>query len=482
MNQELLELEPKPLWKNFVELTKIPRPSKHEKQVIDFLRTFAIDNGLEHVVDKTGNILILKPATEGMEDREGIILQSHVDMVPQKNMDKLHDFTKDPIEAYIEDGWVKAKGTTLGADNGIGVAAILAILESKTIQHGPLEALFTVDEETDLTGASHLEFDLKGKTLLNLDTEEEGNLYIGCAGGIDVTVEFEFANWRVDNDVAFRLSIKGLRGGHSGSEINLGRGNAIKLLTRFLYVVSRNMDLDISFIEGGNLLNAIPREAFADIVILSLNKDKLCHLVKEYEKIYREELGNVEPNLSFDVNEIMLPKYIIDSVTQDAIIMSAYAVPNGVIRMSTTVENLVETSANLAIISTKEDKVIVKALIRSSVDSARVDMENIYSSIFSLAVAENVTFSGRFCGWKSNINSPILKTLKEVYYNKFGKMPEIKAIHAGLECGVISGLYPHLDMISFGPNILSPHSPDEKVEIVSVQKFYDFLVEALEKR
>jgi len=480
MNKELLNLEPKDLWKNFVELTKIPRPSKHEGKVIEFLKNFAAEHKLEIIIDEVENVIIKKPATPGMQNRKGVIFQGHMDMVPQKNSDKVHDFVKDPIEAYVDGGWVKAKGTTLGSDNGIGVAAALAVLESKTMQHGPIEALFTIDEETGMTGAFGLKPGvLDGDILMNLDSEDEGELYVGCAGGTNANIEFKFEKTNVPaNYEAFKLSVTGLKGGHSGVDIPLGRGNANKLLFRFMFHAAKEFDLKISKINGGSLRNAIPREAFADVLVPSNKIADFLELITKHEIIYAKELEDTEPTLSFKAEKCETPLFIIDAKTQENLIKSIYAAPNAVIRMSASMRNLVETSTNLAIIKSDDSKIEVMALLRSSVDSAKEDLENMFESIFTIAGAK-VWFDGQYPGWKPNMNSPILKAMQEVYNNKFGKVPEIRAIHAGLECGLLGGVYPHWDMISFGPTIRFPHSPDEKVEIESVKKFWDFLVESL---
>ncbi|NLJ06923.1 MAG: aminoacyl-histidine dipeptidase [Sphingobacteriales bacterium] len=480
MGKEILNLEPKNLWKHFYSLTQIPRPSGQEAECIAFIKKFGDDLGLETEVDETGNLVIRKPATPGMENRKGIILQGHVDMVPQKNSDKEHDFSKDPIDAWIDGEWVKAKGTTLGADNGIGVASAMAVLEAKNIEHGPIEALFTIDEETGMTGAFGLKPGFfKGDILLNLDSEDEGELYIGCAGGINGSFTFSFQKESVPKSYqAYRIDVKGLKGGHSGLDINLGRGNSNKILFRFLYHAAGRHGLRISSFEGGNLRNAIPREAWAIVVVPDDKKEKFMTCFEKNVQKIKNELSFTEPDFIMTCSPAGIPEYVMDEKSQKAVINAIYACPNGVIRMSDAMPGLVETSTNLAIAKTENDKVMVKCLLRSSVDSAKDDLAGMMEALFDLAGAV-CEFDGAYPGWKPNPNSPILKTMKEVYNSKFGKVPEVKAIHAGLECGLIGGVYPNLDMISFGPTMRHPHSPDEKVNIATVQKFWDFLVETL---
>jgi dipeptidase D len=477
---EITKLYPQNLWENFQHLCDIPRPSKHEQKAIDFVKNFGQQLGLETIVDATGNVIIRKPATPGMENRKGIILQGHLDMVPQKNSGTIHDFEKDPITPYIDGEWVKAKGTTLGSDNGIGVAAALAVLQSKDLVHGPIEGLFTIDEETGMTGAFELKAGLlKGDILINMDSEDEGELYVGCAGGTNANIDFNYkAEATPAGHVAFKISLTGLKGGHSGVEINLGRGNANKLMNRLLKVASRLLGLRISSIDGGSLRNAIPRESFALVTIPENNKQKFIDLLKKEEQVYKAELSEVEPTLSLTAETVALPANVIDATTQSKLIDSIYACPNGVIRMSDSMKGLVETSNNLASVKTTESQIKLQCLLRSSVDSAKDDLAEAIASVFQLAGAE-VIFDGSYPGWKPNLASPILKAMQEVYKNKYGHIPEIKAIHAGLECGILGGLYPNWDMISFGPTIRMPHSPDEKVHIESVGKFWDFLVETL---
>ncbi|WP_430815465.1 aminoacyl-histidine dipeptidase [Carboxylicivirga sp. RSCT41] len=480
MNNEIAKLSPQGLWESFYKLTQIPRPSKKEGKAIDFMEEFGKSLGLETIRDEVGNIIIRKPATPGYEDRMGVILQSHIDMVPQKNSDKEHNFETDPIETYIEDGWVTANGTTLGADNGIGVAAAMAVLQSTDMEHGPVEALITMDEEAGMTGANGLKPGiLQGDILLNMDSEDEGELYVGCAGGCDANVKYTYTEEEVPADsVAYKLSLTGLKGGHSGMDIPLGRGNANKLMFRFLKFAVANDEARLASIDGGSLRNAIPREAFAVVTVPATNADEFLESLEEYEEIYKAELSAVEPDLSFVAEKTDLPATIIDEVTQDDLINGVIAAPNGVIRMSNDMEGLVETSTNLAIVKSNNGEIIVQALMRSSVNTAIEALASKMESVFRLAGAE-ISFGGQYPGWKPNLDSPILKTMQDVYQKKWGKVPEIRAIHAGLECGILGSAYPHWDMISFGPTIRFPHSPDEKVNIETVGLFWEYLEETL---
>ncbi len=480
MNNEIIALAPKLLWDHFYQLTQIPRPSKKEQLAVKYVVDFGARLGLETITDKVGNVIIRKPATPGYENCKGIVLQAHLDMVPQKNSDKQHDFEKDPIETYIEEGWVKAKGTTLGADNGIGAAAALAVLEDDSLAHGPVEALFTIDEETGMTGANNLQPDvLKGDILLNMDSEDEGELYVGCAGGSNGNMVFTFREDAVPKGhVAYQLKLSGLKGGHSGMDINTGRANANKLLFRFLKYAVAESEARLSSVDGGSLRNAIPREAFAVITLAKDEGENLEATVKAFEALFREEYSQVEPDLSFVVEPTAMPAFVMEEIVQDDLINAIQACPNGVIRMSNDMEGLVETSLNLAVVKTEGHEVKALALLRSSVDSAKDDLESTLESLFLLAGAE-VWFDGQYPGWKPNMQSDILKVMQKVYQQDFGKIPEIRAIHAGLECGILGSAYPNWDMISFGPTIRFPHSPDEKVNIESVEKFWNFLVATL---
>jgi dipeptidase D len=480
MSKEIINLEPKAVWENFYQLTQVPRPSKHEEKIQDFMMKYGKSLGLETEKDAVGNIVIRKPATPGMENRKGIVMQGHLDMVPQKNNDTKHDFEKDPIDAWIDGEWVKARGTTLGADNGMGVAAAMTVLASKTLVHGPIESLFTCDEETGMTGAFGLHSGwLKGDILLNMDSEDEGELYVGCAGGVNGNIEFEYDEMIVPKGYSsYKLIIKGLKGGHSGLDINLGRGNANKLMVRFLKHAIQEMDVRLAEINGGGMRNAIPRECYAIVVVPTESIADFSAAVSKYENIYKAELKISEPNLSFTAEECAKPKSLIDERVQDDMIDSVYACPNGMIRMSDSMPGLVETSTNLATVKSENGVISVKCLLRSSVDSAKDDLCEQVESVFSLA-GGMIRFDGGYPGWKPNMDSAILKQMQKIYENKFGNVPEIKAIHAGLECGILGANYPHWDMISFGPTMRFPHSPDEKVNISTVAKFWDFLVETL---
>ncbi len=481
MSKEILNLKPELIWKYFYELTQIPRPSKFEAKVIEFVEKTGKQLGLETIKDEVGNVIIRKPATKGMENRKTIILQGHLDMVPQKNSDKVHDFEKDPIDAFIDGEWVKAKGTTLGADNGIGVAAALAVLEDKSLVHGPVEAFFTIDEETGMTGAFNIKPGvLKGDILLNMDSEDEGELYVGCAGGTNANALFRYKKEPVrPGDIAYKLSLTGLKGGHSGVDIHLQRANAIKLLFRFLKHAVAKHHARLAAVDGGSLRNAIPREAFCVVTIPEKNKTDFLKCLTDHETIFRTEYATVDGGLKFNAISTDMPGSLIEEMVQDDLIHAITICPNGVVRMSDDMKGLTETSNNLALVkSDDKGEIQVLCLLRSSVDSAKEYLESVIESVFSLAGAE-ITFDGQYPGWKPNLDSPILKTMQKVYQDKFGKIPEIRAIHAGLECGILGGVYPHWDMISFGPTIRFPHSPDEKINIETVEKFWDFLVETL---
>jgi dipeptidase D len=480
MSKVLSNLEPKPLWNIFEDICNIPHPSKKEAKIIEYAKSFGEKLGLETIVDHVGNVIIRKPATPGMEDRQGIILQGHLDMVPQKNNDTDHDFEKDPIQPWIDGEWVKAKGTTLGADNGIGAAAAMAVLQANDLQHGPIEVLLTIDEETGMTGAFELKGGvLKGDILINLDSEDEGELYIGCAGGIDTFAYLHYTEKPVPaGHVAYKVEVKGLKGGHSGLDINLGRGNANKILNRALWQANRELGLELASIDGGSLRNAIPREANAVVTIPADNAEAFEKLVSSLDAIVKKELGNVDPDFSMKAAKVEAPKTIIDSKVAKNLFNVVYACPNGTMRMISEMPEVVETSTNLAIIKSANGKIEIASLQRSSVDSAKDDLANMLRSVFEMAGAE-VKQSGSYPGWKPNVDSPILKAMKDVYQNKYGKIPAQKVIHAGLECGILGGNYPGLDMISFGPTIRNPHSPDEKVNIKTVGLFWDYLVETL---
>ena len=478
----ILSLAPQHVWKHFYALTQIPRPSGHMEKITAFLVKFGKDLGLETFVDEVGNVIIRKPATPGMENRKGVILQAHMDMVPQKNNDTVHDFVNDPIEAYIDGEWLKAKGTTLGADNGLGVAAIMAVFESKDLKHGPLEALITTDEETGMFGAFGLKpGTVNGEILLNLDSEDEGELYIGCAGGMDVTASLEYKEVAPEEgDIAIQITVKGLRGGHSGLEINEGRANANKLLVRIVREAVATYEARLSSWAGGNMRNAIPREASAVVTIPAENVEELMGLVSYCNELFNEEYSAVETPISVLVERVEMPAGQVPEAIQDNLIGAIFACQNGVTRMIPTVPDTVETSSNLAIITIGEGKAEIKILARSSCDSMKEYLTTSLECCFSMA-GMKVEMTGGYSGWQPNVNSPILQAMKASYQKQFGVEPAVKVIHAGLECGIIGAIIPGLDMISFGPTMRSPHSPDERALIPTVQKFYDFLVATLEQ-
>jgi len=475
------DLQPQEIWRNFHELTRIPRPSKKEAGIIEYMKNFGENLGLETMVDETGNVIIKKPATDGMENRKTVVLQGHLDMVPQKNSDKEFDFEKDPIVAMVDGDWVKADGTTLGSDNGIGVAAAMAVLESDTLKHGPVEALFTVDEETGMTGAFGLKPGLlDGDILINMDSEDEGELYVGCAGGIDISASKNYVEEEIPpRHTAYILHARGLKGGHSGLDIDKGRANSNKLLFRFLMQAESDLQVRLTEAMGGDLRNAIPRESKAIVLVPDDRKDKFVSLVEKYQEIYRNEFAETEPGLQFICEETAPPPGVISQNEQYQFIRAIFACPSGVQRMSASMEGLIETSNNLSIVKITGGRFLALSLTRSSVETAKEATAWKIAAVFQLIGAE-IELSGDYPGWKPNMDSPILKICQQVYNNRFGKVPEIKAIHAGLECGLLGGAYPGLDMISFGPTIRSPHSPDEKVHIGTVKRFWEFLVAILE--
>lgn len=471
------DLAPVEVWKHFYALTQIPRPSKHEAEVIAYMKKFGEDLGLETIEDEVGNVIIKKPATAGMENRKTVVMQGHLDMVPQKNSEKVFDFEKDPIETLIDGDWVTADGTTLGADNGIGVAAAMAVLESKDLVHGPVEALFTIDEETGMTGAFGLKPGiLDADILINMDSEDEGEVYVGCAGGIDVSATKKYTPEATPAGfVGYEIFAKGLKGGHSGMDIPLGRANANKVIFRFLMQAEWDLKIRLSSSEGGDLRNAIPREAKAVLAVPAAAAADFEKMVADYQTIYQQEFADTEPFLEFTCAKTDTPETVVPVEEQKKFIRVIFACPNGVQRMSQSMEGLVETSNNLAVVKVKDGEFVALNLTRSSVDSAKDATAWKIAAVFHLIDAE-IELAGAYPGWKPNMDSPILKVCREVYNENFGKIPEIKAIHAGLECGLLGGVYPNLDMISFGPTIRFPHSPDEKVEIETVKKFWDFLV------
>ncbi len=476
----LEELEPKAVWTHFEALNAVPRASKNEERVIQFMLDFGAGLGLEAVRDAVGNVIIRKPATAGMENRKTVVLQSHLDMVHQKNNDTQFDFDTQGIAMYIDSDWVHAAGTTLGADNGIGVAAIMGLLASSSIPHPTIEALFTIDEETGMTGAKGLQGGLlDGEILLNLDTEEDTEIDIGCAGGVDVTARLSYQAEEAAADAIFyRLTVKGLQGGHSGMEIHKGLGNANKILTRLLHRLEP-LGLRLAAIDGGGLRNAIPREAVAIVAFAHTNEAGLQTTVASEVTAIQKELATVDPGLVIQLEETSQhPSTVLPLVTQSRLIRALYAVPNGVYRMSADFAGLVETSNNVARVSVNDGEIVIKCLTRSSVESSKVDLATAIKSCFELMDAE-VTFSGEYPGWTPNPQSEILAVLKDTYTQLFGEEPAVEACHAGLECGILGTNYPAMDMISFGPTIKGAHSPQERVSISSVQKFWKFLLAVL---
>lgn len=473
------ELKPQEVFHFFEEICQIPRPSKKEELIRAYLREFATERKLTFKEDHIGNILISKPATAGYEDRQTVILQSHIDMVCEKNNDTVHDFDKDPIQTYVDGEWLKAKGTTLGADNGIGVATELAILDAKNIEHGPIECLFTVDEETGLTGAFELQAGfMEGTILLNLDSEDEGELFIGCAGGAGTTATFPLKQEAAPaNHTFLKVTVKGLTGGHSGDDINKDRANANKLLNRILMKIAKQSDLKLAAIDGGNLHNAIPREAHAIFGIPTTDKAAIETLIPTLEADFRNEYAVTEPNLAVIV-ETAQATSVMEKDSMMRFLHAIYAVHNGILAMSQDMPGLVETSSNLASIKMKEEGIVVVTSQRSSILSSRKNMSQMIRSAFILGGATVTTGDG-YPGWKPNTNSDILKVTVESYIRLFGVEPKVKAIHAGLECGLFLEKYPHLDMVSFGPTLRGVHSPDERMLIPTVEKFWLHLLDVL---
>ncbi|MFJ1328051.1 aminoacyl-histidine dipeptidase [Capnocytophaga canimorsus] len=480
MNTDIKKLQPQSLWGNFADLNAVPRPSKREEKVIAFMMDFGKKLGLETLKDEVGNVIIRKPATKGMENRKKVVLQSHLDMVHQKNNDTIFDFSTEGIKMKIEGDWVKAEGTTLGADNGIGVAAIMAILQSSDIEHPDVEALFTIDEETGMTGAMGLKGGLlNGDILLNLDTEEDDEIDIGCAGGVDVTAFREYDQEEIPQDVvAYKIVVKGLQGGHSGMDIHKGFGNANKIMNRLLFDGFENFGLRISEINGGGLRNAIPRESTAIVVVDKIQNEAFEFEFKQLTEVIKHELQLTEPNLSIALESTNLPENVVELGVQEGVLRSIYTAHNGVYAMSKSISDLVETSNNIARVVVKDGEIKIHCLTRSSVESAKFDLANALRSAFELSGFE-VEFTGSYPGWEPDVNSSILKVLKEQYEKLFGEKPNVVACHAGLECGILGQNYPNMEMISFGPTIKGAHSPDEKVNIKSVQKFWKYLLEIL---
>ncbi len=479
MNRNLAALKPELVWKHFAEMARIPHPSHHEEKIRRYVIDFVKSIDLDCIEDEAHNVYVRKAATAGMENRKGIVLQAHLDMVPQKNNDKQFDFENDPIDAYIDGDWVTADGTTLGADNGIGAAAILAVLEDNTLVHGPIEALFTATEETGMDGAFGLKPGLlQGDILLNLDSETEGELYVGCAGGMDANIRFEYAAEKVESGAtAAKIVIKGLKGGHSGIQIIAQRGNANKLLFRHIYEQRKALGLELCSVDGGGLRNAIPREAEAVVLVKDIAALKAA--TEAYAEIIRRELDGIEDSIEMFVEEVAAPAEKMPAAFADRLIAAVIVCPDGAQRMSMAMENLVQTSTNMARVVSDGETVKIQCLMRSSMRTEKEALGESMTALFEMAGA-TIELSGSYDGWNPNMASPILAAMKASYATLYGKQPAITAIHAGLECGIIGAKYPNLDMISFGPTICYPHSPDEKVEIASVAKFYDFLTKTLE--
>jgi dipeptidase D len=475
-------LEPKLVWKHFDEIRKIPRCSKHEEKIRKYIVDFAKKHNLEYKIDKIGNVVIRKSATKGMENKKGVILQGHMDMVCEKNSDVDFDFSKDSIQLNLKGDVLTAVGTTLGADNGIGLAMSLAILEDKTLKHGPIEALFTVDEETGLTGAFAMEKDLlKGKILLNLDSEDFGVLTVGCAGGGDSQIKLPFktqpVNGTMDNVM---IKVSGLRGGHSGVDIHEQRGNAIKLLSRMLWKAKSDYKFYITEIKGGDKHNAIPREAYAKIVVDKKDKDKFVSMLKTEEKYILDEIKPIDPNFKVDVEKIENLKTTMTADSQNYLLDLLHGLPHGVDKMNYDIPELVDTSTNLATVSIKDKNIEIGMSTRSSIKSALQDFRDRIRAVAELSGAE-VKEDSPYPGWKPNLDSDILKLSKKIFKDVYGKEPKVEAIHAGLECGIIGEKYPGMDMISIGPTIKYPHSPEEQVHVSTVDKTYKFVLKILEK-
>ena len=480
MNSEIRQLQPNQLWNKFADLNAVPRPSKKEERVIAFMKDFGKSLGLETIEDKVGNVIIKKPATKGMEDRKPIVMQSHLDMVHQKNNDTKFDFDTQGIEMYVDGDWVRAKGTTLGADNGLGVATIMAILESKDIAHPAIEALFTIDEETGMTGAMGLEGGLlNGEILLNLDTEEDDEIGVGCAGGIDVTATRSYeVEETPEFKTGFKITVKGLNGGHSGMDIHKGLGNANKIMNRLMFDGFENFGLRISEIDGGSLRNAIPRESNAIVAIDAIHEAAFISEMNDLANEIKAELKTMEPKLTIEVSKIETPATIMDLGVQEGLTRAIYAACNGVYRMSADIPDLVETSNNIARVIVKDGEVKIGCLTRSSVESSKFDLANMLRATFELTGCE-VEFSGDYPGWTPNMDSAILKVMSKLYKDMNGKEAHVAACHAGLECGILGTNYPKMDMISFGPNIKGAHSPDERAQLSSAQKYWKFVLEIL---
>lgn len=479
---DIRQLAPQALWNNFADLNAVPRASKREERVIAFMKKFGEGLDLDTRVDAAGNVVIKKPATQGRENRPVVVLQSHLDMVHQKNNDTVFDFDTEGIRSYVDGEWVKAEGTTLGADNGIGVSAIMTLLQSKDIPHPPLEALFTIDEETGMSGAKGLDGSLlSGKILLNLDSEEDDELTIGCAGGIDTNTRMVYVEEpAAPGSEAWEIRVRGLKGGHSGLDIHLGRGNANKLMTRMLYKTTQSLGLRVASFDGGSLRNAIPREAVVVAVVPAAHRAAFLEEMENRKADILREYHSIEPDLAIEWSEAAQPASAMNPGDQDRVLNALYAAPNGVFRMSPDIPGLVETSTSLARVIVKEGLFVTQSLQRSSVESGKADVAAAVRAAFE-AVGAEVENSGAYPGWAPNAESAILNTMVEAYAGLFGEKPSVAACHAGLECGIIGEHYPGMDMISFGPTIRHPHSPDEKVHIASVEKFWKYLISVLDR-
>ena len=480
MSNDIRTLSPKELWNNFADLNAVPRASKKEEQVIQFMLDFGKKLGLPTFKDEVGNVIIKKPATPGLENKASVVLQSHLDMVHQKNTDTDFNFATQGINMFVEGDWVKAKGTTLGADNGIGVASIMTILASGNIPHPPIEALFTIDEETGMTGALGLKGDLlDARILLNLDTEDDHELTIGCAGGIDVSASGNYEPETAPAEVkSLRISIKGLTGGHSGMDIYKGRGNSNKLMNRVLINAADQFGLLIHTVDGGGLRNAIPRESFAEVVVPAKNEAAFKTFLNEQEMILKNEYKSTDPNLTISLESVSAISTVLAAAFQYKLLRSVHACPNGIYRMSPDIPGLVQSSNNVARILVKDGSYSILCLTRSAVDSEKMDLANAIKSTFELT-GGTVTFGGSYPGWTPEPAAPIVKLMTDLYKDRYHENPDVNACHAGLECGIIGTNYPGMEMISFGPNILGAHSPDEKVQVSSVQKYWEYLLETL---
>lgn len=481
MREQILSLRPQPVWNFFYEICKIPHTSHNLSKISEYIIDFAKDRGLKYSKDGAGNIVIIKAASEGMENKKGVVIQSHIDMVGQKRHSSAHNFLSDPLTIYVDNGWVRAVDTSLGADNGIGVAAMLAILDDNNIVHPKIEALFTLDEECGMEGAALLDKQLlRHSIMINTDSEEDNSAFVGCAGGIDFKASLNYINEVCNLDcLAYKLSIKGLNGGHSGVDIHRGRANAIKLLFRFLNFATQAYDIRIAEVQGGGTRNAIPRDAEAVIVVGELGRNDFLKEVELFRNLFCNEYNTIENDIDFTCEPTKIPKGILPYEFQRKFVNVIEATPDGVERMIPGFDNTVETSSNLAIVDCKDGSATIQILVRSTMSSRKYNYISKLWSLYSLVDAEIELF-GDYPSWTPNLNSPILSVAKDFYQREFGEDLKTKVMHAGLECGIISSLYPNMDMISIGPNMLHPHSPDERVEIASVEKFWRFLLGILE--